>query len=396
MTAAARETGGLTPIYVSSLVCSMGMMGFVALAGPLAALLGLSAAQIGPSAMAGGLGWVLAARAWGRASDRLGRRRVLLTGVAGFAVFYLALCLVAQAGAAWGLAPMAALAGLIGARFAMGLTYSAVPAAANALIADRFTPDTRAGAMGRLGAAQAAGLLLGPALVALTAGPSPVMSLFILALLPLPALVLLALRLPADPPAAPGAVVPPLPLADRRLRRPVAAALAAMTAVGIAQIVVGFIALDRFGLGGPQATRLAGGTLAGVGIALFAAQIAVGRLGWPPERLMAVGAAIATLGFAAAAVAPSAAMLVATYALSGFGAGWVFPAISAMAANAVGADEQGRAAGSVSTAFGVGAMLGPLVGGGLYDLQPILPLLLAAAGTAAIALLALPRKGHPG
>lgn len=279
------KASGLTPIYLASLVCSMGMMGFVALAGPLAATLGLNAAQIGLSAMAGGLGWVLAARAWGRAADRLGRRAVLLAGVTGFAIFYLALCLVVQAGSAWGLAAHWVLAGLIAARLAMGLTYSAVPAAANALIADRFVPEARVGAMGRLGAAQAAGLLLGPAFVALTAGPSPVLPLFLLALLPLPVLAVLALRLPADRPDGAGTAVPALPLTDARLRGPVFAALALMTAVGIAQIVVGSLALDRLGLPSVAATRLAGGALAAVGVALIVAQVVVGRLGWAPSRL---------------------------------------------------------------------------------------------------------------
>jgi MFS transporter, DHA1 family, tetracycline resistance protein len=369
----------LTPIHLATLVCSMGMAGFVAVAGPLAAALGLSAAQLGLSATAGGLGWVLTARAWGRAADRIGRRRVLLVGVAGFAVFYLALAVVAQAGAAWGLAPLVALAGLIGARFAMGVTYSAVPAASNALIADRFAPAARAGAMGRLGAAQAAGLLLGPAFVAAAAGPSPVVPLLLLALLPLPALALLAARLPADQPAAAGAVMPPLPLGERRLRRPVVAGLAAMLAVSIAQIVVGFIALDRLGLTDTAATRLAGAALAAVGFALIAAQIAVARLGWSPGRLMSTGAAIAAVGLFAAALASSPAALVAAYAIAGLGAGWVFPAISAMAANAVGPDEQGRAAGSVSTALALGAMLGPLLGGAVYAMNDAWPLMLAAA-----------------
>jgi MFS transporter, DHA1 family, tetracycline resistance protein len=379
MTDTGNHNTSLAPIYLASMVCSMGMMGFVALAGPLAAALGLSAAQIGLSAMAGGLGWVLAARTWGRAADQLGRRPVLLMGVGGFAAFYMILCLTAQAGAAWGLPAMAVLAGLIAARFAMGLTYSAVPAAGNALIADRFAPEARAGAMGRLGAAQAAGLLLGPAFVVFTAGPSPVLPLFLLALAPLPVLFVLAVKLPADLTARRGTPIPALPLTDARLRGPVIAALGAMTAVGIAQIVVGFLALDRLSLPGPTATRLAGGALAAVGVALIVAQVAVGRLGWTPVTLIATGGVITATGFLAAAFASTGPALILAYALAGFGAGWVFPAISAIAANAVNGNEQGRAAGSVSTALGLGAMLGPAVGGALYGLGSEFPLLLGAA-----------------
>ena len=191
--------------------------------------------------------------------------------------------------------------------------------------------------------------------------------------------------------------LPALPMTDPRLRVPALAALTAMTAVGIAQIVVGFLALDRLGLPGPAATRLAGGALAAVGVALIVAQVMVGRLGWPPARLMAAGGLIAAAGLAASALAGTGATLVAGYALAGFGAGWVFPAISALAANAVGDQEQGRAAGSVSTAVGLGAMLGPALGGITYGLGDIWPLLIGAALLLVPAALALrqPRRTLP-
>lgn len=84
-------------------------------------------------------------------------------------------------------------------------------------------------------------------------------------------------------------------------------------------------------------------------------------------------------GFLVAAFAATGSALILAYALAGFGAGWVFPAISAIAANAVNDSEQGRAAGSVSTALGLGAMLGPAVGRVLYGLGSEFPLLLGAA-----------------
>jgi MFS family permease len=357
----------------------MGMMGFVAMAGPLAAGLGLNAGQIGLSAMAGGLGWVLASRPWGSAADRLGRRTVLLTGLAGYGLFYLALCCVALAGLQGWLGAGLVLIGLIVARFAIGLSYAAVPAAATAVIADHYAPDARPAAMGRLGAAQASGMLLGPAFVALTAGPSPVWPLFVLAGLALPVFVLMAWQLPADKPASEDVPASALPLHDLRLRAPAVAALATMVAVGIAQIVVGFLALDRLDLPGPAATRLAGGALAAVAVALIVAQILVGRLRWSTGRLMLVGAVVTALGFVAAALAPNPITLVAGYALAGLGAGWVLPSISAMAANAVRADEQGRAAGTVSTALGMGSMIGPALGGLAYGAGDVWPLLISAS-----------------
>jgi len=89
---------------------------------------------------------------------------------------------------------------------------------------------------------------------------------------------------------------------------------------------------------------------------------------------MAIRALIAAVGFAASAFASTAAALTAAYALAGFGAGWVFPAISTQAANAVGPAEQGRTAGSVLTALGLGAMLGLAIGDTTYGMHGIWPL----------------------
>ncbi|MEM9047192.1 MAG: MFS transporter [Pseudomonadota bacterium] len=381
----ARETpraASLAPLYLANLVCSMGMMGFVATAGPLADALGLEAWHIGVSATAGGLGWVLAARAWGGAADRIGRKPVLTFGLAGFALGYLLLCLAVQAGAQWGVGALVALGTIIVARFGMGLAYAAIPAAGSAIIADRFAPEARPAAMGRLGAAQAAGLLFGPALVAAVAGPSPVLPLFLLALLPILALFFLILRLAGDKTKA-EVPAPALSLRDPRLARQVLAALLAMIAIGTAQIVVGFVALDRLALSRPDALRVAGLALAAVGVTLIVAQMAIGRLNWSTARLHVLGGMFAAIGMLAAAFAPTPSLLILSYAFAGFGAGWLLPAISAAVANAVEAQEQGRGAGAVSTALGIGATTGPLVGGVLYDLNALLPLLAAALAMAA-------------
>ncbi|MEM9605139.1 MAG: MFS transporter [Pseudomonadota bacterium] len=377
----------MQPLYAASMVCSMGMMGFVAAAGPLAKLLGLSAWQIGLTATAGGVAWVLSARAWGRAADRLGRKTVLRTGLIGFTVTYMLLCVAAHLGVAWSLSPGLALALLVVTRFGMGLTYSAIPAASVAVIADHHGPASRAGAMGKLSAAQSSGLLLGPAFVAVMAGGSPTVPLFLLALLPIPALVYLVTVLPADV-QAPDADAPQLSLRDPRVVRPVTVAFTVLIAVGIAQIVIGFIALDRLNLDNSVALRVAGLALTAVGLSLVVAQLAVKRLGLTPFRLMRIGALTSAVGFVASAWAPSAVTLIAGYAFAGFGAGWVFPAISAAAANAVSSQEQGRAAGAVSSAMGLGAMLAPLIGGSLYAVSDVTPLLVGAGAMGLIAVIA--------
>lgn len=367
----------LPPLYLASMVCSMGMMGFVAAAGPLAAALDLEAWHIGISATAGGIGWVLSARLWGKTADRIGRKPVLLMGLAGFILGYLVLCLAVLAGERLQISAFLVLSVLILSRFFMGLSYSAVPAAGAAVIADSHCAEDRTGAMGRLGAAQSAGLLFGPAAVAVLAGTSPATVLLFLALLPIVALVFVVQRLPKDTPQT-STSIKQLSLADPRLIRPIVTAVLVMMAVTIGQIVIGFVALDRLSLPQSAAMRLAGGALTAVGVSLVLAQMVIKRLNWTPTRLIRVGGCIAALGFLGAGISPSQLTLVLSYMLAGMGAGWVLPGINAYAANAVSSQEQGRAAGAISSAMGAGAILGPLMGGIFYQHSSFTPYAFAA------------------
>ena len=71
MSAAARPFD-LRPLLIANMACTMAMMAFVSLIGPLARVLGLAAWQTGAEVTVSGLLWMLLARPWGLASDRLG------------------------------------------------------------------------------------------------------------------------------------------------------------------------------------------------------------------------------------------------------------------------------------------------------------------------------------
>ncbi len=93
----------------------------------------------------------LCAPLWGRLSDRVGRRPVMLVTIAGTSLSLLALGLAGS------------LAGLFAARFCAG-AFSANVSVASAYIGDVTTPEERTVWMGRMGACFAIGFTLGPAL----------------------------------------------------------------------------------------------------------------------------------------------------------------------------------------------------------------------------------------
>lgn len=87
----------LRPLLLANMACTMAMMAFVSLIGPIARVLGLATWQAGAAVTVSGVIWMLLARPWGQASDRLGRRRVLLLGTGGFTLAYWALCVFIDA-----------------------------------------------------------------------------------------------------------------------------------------------------------------------------------------------------------------------------------------------------------------------------------------------------------
>lgn len=367
----------MLPLLFETFACTLAMMSFIALVGPIARVLGLAPWQAGTTVTVGGIAWVLLARAWGAASDRHGRRTILLRGLTGFVVSYLALCLFVVLALRWIPPAWLAFIGVVLLRGIAGGFYAAVPATGAALIADHVEPQRRAHAMAGLGAASALGMVIGPGLAGLLAVYGLELPLILTALLPLLALAVMWHWLPRNERPQP-LDTPPLRLGDARLRRPLLLAFAAMFSVTIARVTVGFFALDQLQLDTTAAARAAGIALTAVGVALILAQLLLRRLDWTPQRLIRIGGLVSALGFAAVIFANSAPSLWAAYFVAAAGMGWVFPSVSALAANAVDTHEQGAAAGTLGAAHGMGMIVGPLIGTLVYELHPGAPCVLVA------------------
>ncbi|WP_176510306.1 MULTISPECIES: MFS transporter [Pseudomonas] len=384
------NTLDMRPLLLANMACTMSMMAFVALIGPISRLLGMATWQAGAAVTVAGVVWVLLARPWGRLSDRLGRRRILLMGSAGFTLAYWLLCLFVEGALRWLPGAGLAFVGLMLARGCIGAFYAAIPVGCNALIADHVEPQRRARAMASLGAANAVGLVVGPALAAVLAQHSLSLPFHIMSLLPASAFLVLLFKLKPQP-LAQNYAPSPVRLSDARLRRPLLVAFSAMLSVTVSQIVVGFFALDRLQLAPTDAAQAAGVALTTVGVALILSQVLLRQLEWPPLKMIRVGASVSALGFAAGALATTAPWLWSCYFVAAAGMGFVFPAFSALAANAMQASEQGATAGSIGAAQGMGAVIGPLAGTLVYALDPRLPFLAVALLLLLVGLWPLPR-----
>lgn len=106
------------------------------------------------------LGQFIAAPLWGRLSDRMGRKPILLISLVGSVISY-----------TW-LAYASSLMVLFAARAVGGLMAGNI-STAFAYIADITTPENRAKGMGLIGAAFGLGFIAGPAIGGILAGPDP-------------------------------------------------------------------------------------------------------------------------------------------------------------------------------------------------------------------------------
>lgn len=98
---------------------------------------------------------------WGRISDRVGRRPILLVGLAGSAIFYSLFGYVSSLGSTGTFLGIAALPWLFIARIGQGIAGATIPTA-QAYIADSTTTEGRGKGMALIGAAFGLGFTFGP------------------------------------------------------------------------------------------------------------------------------------------------------------------------------------------------------------------------------------------
>ncbi|HUB08168.1 MAG TPA: MFS transporter [Myxococcales bacterium] len=337
-----------------------------------------------------GLNWAysaaqfLMAPIWGRLSDRIGRRPVMLVSIFG-SIFTQALFGATQlwhhALPAWG-----GLTLLYVARIGAGACGANV-ATAQAYVADVTPPEGRAKGMGLIGAAFGLGFIVGPALGGGLDHFGHAVPLFFAAGLSLVNFVLAWGRLPET--VKPGAA----PAAPHRARlRELFSALGvpglgALLAVQFAVVwsfsnmesTMALMVHDRFGWEAKQVAGLF--TAAGVVLVIFQGGL-VGRLTarFGERALLFVGIAFEAIGMALSPYVGAPLGVYGAICWLAAGSGLCNPSLSSLISRQTDPRKQGSTMGFASSMSSLGRIFGPLWGGLAYDrwLYPA-PYLSAAA-----------------
>lgn len=367
------------PLLLFAAVVSMalGQTLVFALLPLLGRAVGLRELQVGIIITASSAVYALATRHWGRQSDRLGRRRVVLIGLAGYTVGTLVFTSLFWLGFEGVLRGLLLWGALITARCLQSSVMAGTMPGASAYVSDISHAGNRTVAIARLGAANSLGTIIGPALGGLLAGISLLAPLYFAAAVTAVAGLLIYCLLPESPHGRRegGALAGPrLQYGDPRYRHLLLIAAVLMTAFSVVQQTLGFYFQDTLALDSQQAARKVGFALMlAAALALLAQGLLVQRLRWPAGRLILAGLVALAVGSLLLAIGLSAAWLYAGVGCCGLGIGLSFPGCVAAASLSVGKEEQGALAGLTTSLPALGSIVGPVLGTGLYQLSPHWP-----------------------
>ncbi|MEW6234206.1 MAG: MFS transporter [Candidatus Omnitrophota bacterium] len=339
--------------------------------------------HFGASAFQGGLlmasysiAQFLFAPVWGRLSDRIGRRPVILVSLAGSAAGYL---LFAYAHS---------LAWLFASRLLSGAAAANI-ATAQSIMADCLPPKERTKGMGLVGAAIGLGFTMGPAVAGIVGLEQHYSLPFLIAAALSGADLLLALLL------LPETMIPnernhserrrfSLEILKSALNVPFVPRLLTVSlfyyiAFASMESTLGFYVANVFGLTDRQNSAL----LFAIGaIIVFVQGGVVGRAAkrFGDRLMLSMGIGGVLLGLLCIGLAPTAAMLAAAAFLLAFSSGFVMPCMASMLSQCSAQEVQGGILGLNQSMASMGRILGPLMGTYLFDAwSPSTPFFLGSA-----------------
>jgi MFS family permease len=364
-------------IFVVLVIIGAGNTALISVAPAIGRSLDLPDAAVAGLLSASSLLWASTSPMWAAASDRKGRKSLILLGMAGFALSLTLFGAAVVAGLHGVLVGAGLLAALGLSRCLFGFLGAAAPPAAQALVAENTTPAQRLNALALFASAFGLGTVLGPAITPFLTveplglpGPS-----FIFAGVAVLVACLAWRELPADQPSPVSsgpATVTRSAFAlwrDPKVGPYLVFGFLVTSAQALNLQSIGFLVLDRTGLPPGQAQGYIGGAMMGGALAGLFMQW--GLIRWLRPRssqLLAWGVALACTGNLLLALAHDFTLVTIGYAVANLGYAAARPGFTAGSSLAVGLDEQGAVAGQVNALVGAAYIFAPVVGMSVYGL----------------------------
>lgn len=360
-------------IFAVSAATAMGNTGLISVLPAIGRSIGIPDAMVSALFSLSALMWAASSPAWARASDRHGRKPLMMVGLTGFAVS-MTLCGVVVSAGLRHLAPPLVIFGLfLLARALFGLFGAASNPATQAFVAERTPLAGRTQAMASLAGAFGLGTVVGPFLAPLFIFPviglaGPLFTFALIAAVMLFVVWRYLDETPVDPEARPRRRVIPVgaPKAKPMWRDPrmvpflIYGFIVATCQTAQAQ-TLGFLIIDKLHMSPTQAQySIAIAMMFGAVAGLLAQWGLIRMFEMTPRQLLRWGVGVAAIGNVIVALSPGYYGVVVGYAVSSLGFGFARPGFTAGASIAVDSDEQARAAGAIAAVNGVNVVLAPL------------------------------------
>ena len=345
---------------------------------PLARDLGLTEIQIGSIFATSAFFWMLFSPFWGSLSDSIGRKKVVIIGLSGFAVSLMLFSFTISLGQTQKLTGLVLFILLVAARLLNGMFGSATRPASGGWIADISSIEDRSRAFARLDSGFSMGRILGPALAGVLLLISYTAPFYLFALGAL-FVIFLIIKQKSPPLAKSEDSSNKISLFDYR----VWPFLIVSTTFGICNAALvqtsSFYFQDVIDPNSSNYIALAsvGFMLAAVGI-LNGQLLIADRLQTSPGSLIRLGALFIFFSLLGIAYSTSLVHIYISLFFYGLGGGMLGPGVSSSLSLSVGKENQGSASGFLGMVIPVGHVISPIISMPLYVLSPSYPYLLGS------------------
>lgn len=361
----------------------MGQMILNPIIAPLSRQMGLQEWHIGATISLAAIVLASLSAYWGRASQRLGAKRVLTTGLAVAIIALSAFGVVSYLGMNQGLRGIGLVFGVVITR---GLLYGAgisaiAPTAQAHLVTHTTSENGRVKALGMIGAAQGMSSIIG----GVAGGALAAAGGLILPLAVMPVVMALGLivLLVSFKPQGQGLIVEKpkrIRFTDPRVLPWLVSGLVMFLVFSSLATIFGFTVQDRFALSATTTAGISAIYLTVMGITMIIAQAMIApKTGWSAAKLLRTGLIITLVATVLIWPTPSHALLTVGCILLGLGMGLAMPGYNTGPTLKMTTDEQGAVAGVINANNGLAYAVAPLASTALYGWSPVAPFVISIA-----------------
>lgn len=321
---------------------------------------------------------------WGRLSDKIGRKSVLLIGLTGYVLSNLIFLYSASLGLVGAVTGFSLLMILLISRIINSAIGAASRPASGAYVADVTSEEERSSGMGKFGAANNIGTILGPVLVGSLVGLNIfdaqipqfglLTPLIVMSLIMTLAAIFVFIYLPNNKTVLSSEEPRSKIVLDTRLKYLISIGIIIFTAFALVQSITAFYIQDRFNYdldSTAQTTAILLGTMAFM--AIVSQLTIVQRYKGSPLNLIKFSIPLFITSCLMIIFSPNFLLLFFGMATMGLGMGLASPGYTSAASLNASKDNQGAAVGLAMVAPGIGFAVGPFLSGILYSTSMNLP-----------------------